>query len=102
MATKHYGLLLTLGGAPDVPHTIPGVTGFVSPSVPLNIEDAGLTVTEARELAKDSGGAFKVVEIKPGQLHKTEDFQHEVEAENRNEQSEDHASEDSTDNNQEA
>lgn len=50
-AKKPKGLVLTLGGAPNTPHFIPGVSGLFRPDIPTPV---GLAVSEAEAKKLDS------------------------------------------------
>jgi hypothetical protein len=63
---KNYGLRLTLGGAPAVPHTVPGVPGFFRPDEPTPVgDDHPVSLVWARELDKDESVELELVELKP-------------------------------------
>ena len=65
---KNVGLLLTLGGAPEVPHTVVGVRGQYRPDRPTPIGGPGeLTITEA-EAAIENGAPLEIVEISKTKL----------------------------------
>lgn len=63
-AAKHYGLQLTLGNAPNTPHTIDGVHGLFRPNVPCPVDVPGTVSLEtAKALDKDARVALKLVEL---------------------------------------
>ena len=65
MADKRYGLRLTLGGAPNTPHLVPGLPGYFRPDVPTPVGgDGELTLEAAREVSK-SNSPVELVELKP-------------------------------------
>lgn len=59
------GLRLTLPGAPDVPHFVPGVRGMYSPTTPTPVGgDGELTVDEAQRLHDDPVVPLELVDVK--------------------------------------
>ncbi len=60
-----HGLHLTLPGAPDTPHVVPGVPGFYRPGQPTPVGGDGdpVTLQRARELAADGGVPLGLVEM---------------------------------------
>ena len=57
-------LILTLGGAPDTPHAIPGYPGLYRPGRPTPIGGPGeITEDQARELDKAEGTPLKLVRV---------------------------------------
>lgn len=54
-AAKRYGLRLTLGGAPNTPHVVPGLPGYYRPDIPTPVGgDGELSLEAAREADKGS------------------------------------------------
>jgi hypothetical protein len=63
--SKHQGLLLTIGGAPNTAHVLEGLPGFYFPAVPHPVGDGcDLSLEDARTAAKERPTALKLVEIK--------------------------------------
>lgn len=66
---KRYGLRLTVGGAPAVPHQIPGVPGLYRPDKPTPVgADGELPLDRARELAADPSVHLELVPIAAGDV----------------------------------
>jgi hypothetical protein len=67
MATKkRYGLRLALPGAPNTPHTVPGVPGFYSPNAATPVGEEGeLSFETAREVAKEEANYLELVTLTP-------------------------------------
>lgn len=60
---KQYGLRLTLGGAPNTPHVIPGL-GYVQVDPPAPVGGPGEPSLErARRAAEDPGCSVELVEL---------------------------------------
>lgn len=60
---KHYGLKLTLGGAPNTLHIVPGL-GYVRVDPPAPVGGPGEpTLERAVEASKDDGCAVELVEL---------------------------------------
>lgn len=58
------GLRLTLPGAPDVPHFVPGVQGMYSPSTPTPVGgDGELSLDEAKRLDADKSVPLELVDV---------------------------------------
>lgn len=58
------GLRLTLPGAPDVPHFVPGVQGMYSPSTPTPVGgDGELSLDEAKRLDADASVPLELVDV---------------------------------------
>lgn len=59
------GLRLTLPGAPDTPHVVPGVPGLYRPGRPTPVGGPGdpVTTEEARELSGDPGVPLTLVDM---------------------------------------
>jgi hypothetical protein len=74
--SKHYGLRLDLGGAPNTPHWVPGVPGTFRPEDPSPIGEDGegvfsqIDVAEARRISNDDTIPLKLVELKPHEVKK--------------------------------
>lgn len=72
MAGKRYGLLLTLGGAPNTPHTVEGLPGYYRPDIPTPVGgDGELSLEAAREAAKNNDD-LKIVELSGKRLEDAE------------------------------
>lgn len=68
MPETHHGLQLTLGGAPQTPHTVIGVRGQYRPDQPTPIGGPGeLTLGEA-EAAIAAGAPLELVTIPKGKI----------------------------------
>ena len=66
---KRYGLQLDLGGAPNVPHQVPGVPGLYRPDVPTLVGgDGELPLDVARALADDPGTHLRLVTVAQGDV----------------------------------
>lgn len=64
MATKEKGLRLTVGGAPNTPHIVPGLPGFYYPHKATPVGGPGeATLEQAKEAAKGRGAAVELVEM---------------------------------------
>lgn len=75
MPKKHLGLRLTLGGAPDTPHTIPGLPGQYRPSRATPVGGQGEpTEEQAREADKKRGTAVELVELTEKELEKAREL----------------------------
>ena len=62
--TKTYGLVLDLGGAPPVHHSIPGVYGMFHPVIPTPVGGPGEpTYEQAKAWTADEGFPLRMVEI---------------------------------------
>lgn len=62
--TARKGLVLTLGGAPSEPHTVPGVPGQFHPDRPVPVGGAGeLTLARAQQIDTDPRLPLKLVDI---------------------------------------
>lgn len=64
---KRYGVRLTLPGAPDEPHQIPGLTVLVRPGEPTEVDAE--TAQTARALI-EQGAHLEVVDLKPPRTRK--------------------------------
>ena len=74
MAAKRYGLLLTLGGAPNTPHTVQGLPGYYRPDIPTPVGgDGELSLEAAREAAKNNDD-LKLVELSGKRLADAEEL----------------------------
>jgi hypothetical protein len=64
MASKRYGLILTLGGAPASPHVVAPLPGYYRPDVPHLVggPDDDLTLEEAKAAAKEHD-SLELVEV---------------------------------------
>ncbi len=84
--SKHQGLLLTIGGAPNTPHVLEGLPGYYFPAVPHPVGDGcDLSVEDAQAAAKSRPSALKLVEIKPGDLESARQIHADALAAGRNE-----------------
>jgi hypothetical protein len=64
MAAKHYGLRLTLGGAPNNPHIVEGVLGVYRPDRPTPVGGPGeVSVEVAKRLEDDKSVPLELVEL---------------------------------------
>lgn len=76
---KVKGLRLTLGGAPDSPHQIPGLAGYYLPSRVTPVGGPGETPLEvAEEFAGRKEPSVELVEISEAQADKEREFQAEL------------------------
>lgn len=67
--TRQIGLRLSLGGAPNEPHTVAGLPGFYRPDRPTPVGGPGeATVEQAEEYAKKRSAVVEVVELKAGEV----------------------------------
>jgi hypothetical protein len=67
--TKPMGLRLTLGGAPDTPHTVAGLPGLYRPGAPTPVGGPGEATLEQAQAAHDAAGVpVELVEIPSGDL----------------------------------
>lgn len=67
--SKTQGLRLTLGGAPDTPHTIPGVPGLFRPNVPTPVGGPGeIDAKLAKKLHDDKKVDLELVDIPKGKV----------------------------------
>lgn len=83
--SKHQGLLLTIGGAPNTPHVVEGLPGFYFPAVAHPVgDDCDLSLADAKEAAK-APSAVKLVEIKPADLEECKTVHADALALGRNE-----------------
>lgn len=58
------GLVLTLGGAPSEPHTVPGVPGQFHPDRPVPVGGEGeLSLTRAEQIDKDPRLPLALVDL---------------------------------------
>lgn len=84
MADKRQGLRLTLPGAPDTPHTVPGVPGLFHPSQPTPVGGVGeLTIEAAKELAADEGCPLELVDIPEAEVPAAEEQAEKAKADSR-------------------
>lgn len=61
---KNWGLILTLGGAPDSPHSIHGVVGLYRPDVPTPVGGINqMPLKQAAALADDKKYPLELVEV---------------------------------------
>lgn len=62
------GLLLTLGGAPSEPHTVPGVPGLFHPDRPVPVGNPGdaVSLERAKKLADDPAFPLELVDLPAG------------------------------------
>jgi hypothetical protein len=75
---KHYALRLTLGGAPNTMHVIPGL-GYVRSDPPVPVGGPGEpTLERAIAAAKDPGTAVELVELSANQAEKARAAMHEA------------------------
>lgn len=66
---KPRGLVLTLDGAPDTPHTFPGVTGLFRPGEPVPVgEGYDISLERAKEIDADAGAPLSLVDLGPRQV----------------------------------
>lgn len=64
MASKRQGLRLNLPGAPNTPHTLPGVPGCFYPDAPTPVGAAGeLPLEVAKEFDSAKGTPLELVDI---------------------------------------
>jgi len=81
---KRQGLRLTLPGAPNTPHTVPGVPGLFHPSEPTPVGGVGELPTEAaQELHADEGCPLELVDIPEAEVPAAEEKAAEAKAESR-------------------
>lgn len=74
MPEKHYGLRLTVGGAPNTPHRVGDLPGYFRPETPTPVGgDGELTVDQARKAAKAHGDALELVELTAAQVKEGRD-----------------------------
>ena len=67
--SKTKGLRLTVGGAPEVPHTIPGVPGLYLPNRPVPVGGPGeLDEKSAKALNDDKTVPLEVVDVPKGKV----------------------------------
>jgi hypothetical protein len=72
--SKTQGLRLTVGGAPDVPHTIAGVPGLFRPTTPTPVGGPGeLDTTFAKQLHDDGKVPLELVDIPKGKIDAVRD-----------------------------
>lgn len=84
MAAKRQGLRLTLPGAPNTPHVVPGVPGYYYPETPTPVGKTGeLPLEAAKELDRDKGTHLELVEIPSGDVEAAEQLAVETVAEGR-------------------
>jgi hypothetical protein len=58
------GLRLTVGGAPNVPHTVPGVPGLYRPDDPVPVGGPGeLDVDTAKSIHEDKAVPLELVDV---------------------------------------
>ena len=75
MAAKRQGLRLSLPGAPNTPHTVPGVPGYFYPDAPTPVGLAGeIELPAAKELAGDEGVPLELIEIKASEVEAAEEL----------------------------
>jgi hypothetical protein len=80
--TKKYGLRLTLGGAPNTPHTVVGIPGVYRPDIPTPVGGEGeLSLERAKEIA-ESNVDLELVEVKDILTAKTQNAKDVAEARN--------------------
>lgn len=85
MSSKRYGLILTLGGAPAVPHVVAPLPGYYRPDVAHLVggPDDDLTLAEAKEAAKEHD-IVELVEVSAGDVSDAEETRDEDLAAGRN------------------
>jgi hypothetical protein len=75
LATKRQGLRLNLPGAPNTPHTVPGVPGYYYPDAPTPVGDTGeLSLEAAKDLHKDKGCPLELVDIRAAEVDAAEEL----------------------------
>lgn len=75
MASKRQGLRLSLPGAPNTPHTVPGVPGYFYPEAPTPVGGEGeLSMEAAEAFDKDKGCPLQLVDIKPSEVEDAEEL----------------------------
>jgi hypothetical protein len=86
MASKLYGLLLKLGGAPNTPHVLEGLPGYYYPEVPHPVgEGCDISLEAARAAAKEHSDALELVVIPAGSIEEARALHGEAKAAGRNE-----------------
>jgi len=84
MAAKRQGLRLNLPGAPNTPHTVPGVPGYFYPDAPTPVGGPGeLSLEAAKDCDRDKGCPLELIEIKPSEVEAAEELAAETLAEGR-------------------
>jgi hypothetical protein len=84
MAAKRQGLRLTLPGAPNTPHVVPGVPGYYYTNTPTPVGRTGeLPLEAAKELDRDKGTHLELVEIPTAEVQAAEELAAEAVAEGR-------------------
>jgi hypothetical protein len=69
LASKRQGLRLSLPGAPNTPHTVPGLPGYFYPDAPTPVGEPGeLSIQAAKEFDKDPGCPLELVDIKASEI----------------------------------
>lgn len=63
MAEKRYGLRLTLGGAPNTPHLVPGLPGYFRPDIPNPVGGDGQISVEDAKAAAEISDVLELVEL---------------------------------------
>jgi hypothetical protein len=67
--TRQIGLRLSLGGAPNEPHTVAGLPGFYRPDRPTPVGGPDeATIEQAEEFASKRSSVVEIVELKPGEV----------------------------------
>lgn len=76
---KRHGLRLSLPGAPNTAHYVPGYPGFFYPDAPTPVGgDGELDMDIAKEADKSRGVPLELIEIKPGEIEAAKDLQAET------------------------
>lgn len=72
---KRFGLKLTLPGAAESPHNIPGIPGHYRSDIPTPVGEAGeLSLEAAKAAAKDESIYLELVEIPAEQVEECEKY----------------------------
>lgn len=72
-SSKRWGLRLTLGGASNTPHNVPGLPGFFRPDIPTPVGEEGeIPLDQAREAAKGNSPAVELVELSESKAKEAE------------------------------
>jgi len=83
-ATKRQGLRLSLPGAPNTPHVVPGVSGYFYPDAPTPVGEVGeIPLDAAKELSSDKGTPLELIDIKSSEVEAAESLAAETVVEGR-------------------
>jgi hypothetical protein len=84
LVSKRQGLRLSLPGAPNTPHTVPGVPGYYYPDAPTPVGGPGeLPLDAAKHLDRERGCPLELVDIKPSEVEAAEELAAETVVEGR-------------------